>query len=331
MELRAYDPAAAADRFLNETDSARPAAGTRRRGRPADRPRRRSRSVTSPVTITWSPAAITSRRSQATQTRASSIAGRPSRSLQATPGPLLGHRRLGGEGAGDRLLARVQDADPEAVGGLDGEQGAGAAVEAGEHQHRLDRERADGVGGRPGRALGAAGGDDRDAGRAGFAIAARKLAGSGGGIVGRSGSSPDNMIRAACVQLLLIAMVVAAALGLAACGFGEEGIAVSKDDPNYNGAVLFATHCSGCHTLSAAGTQGTRQPRRAHPGPEPQPANRDLRRRALRDPERRLLRGDHAPEHRRRQGGRRGRANSSPSTRAAKPRNPRPGPARRSP
>ena len=52
-------------------------------------------------------------------------------------------------------------------------------------------------------------------------------------------------------------MVVAAALGLAACGFGEEGISVSKDDPNYDGAVLFATHCSGCHTLSAAGTQGT--------------------------------------------------------------------------
>jgi mono/diheme cytochrome c family protein len=48
-----------------------------------------------------------------------------------------------------------------------------------------------------------------------------------------------------------------AALSLAACGFGEEGLSVSKDDPNYNGAVLFATHCSGCHTLSAAGTQGT--------------------------------------------------------------------------
>ena len=56
---------------------------------------------------------------------------------------------------------------------------------------------------------------------------------------------------------LIIATVVAAALGLAACGFGEEGVSVSKDDPNYNGAVLFATHCSGCHTLSAAGTQGS--------------------------------------------------------------------------
>jgi cytochrome c551 len=48
-----------------------------------------------------------------------------------------------------------------------------------------------------------------------------------------------------------------AALALGACGFGEEGISVSKDDADYNGAVTFATHCSGCHTLSAAGTQGT--------------------------------------------------------------------------
>jgi mono/diheme cytochrome c family protein len=52
-------------------------------------------------------------------------------------------------------------------------------------------------------------------------------------------------------------MAVAAAIVLAACGFGKEGISVSEDDPNYNGAVLFASHCSGCHTLSAAGTQGS--------------------------------------------------------------------------
>ena len=56
---------------------------------------------------------------------------------------------------------------------------------------------------------------------------------------------------------LATALSILAVLGLAACGFGEEKISVSKDDPNYNGAVLFATHCSGCHTLGAAGTQGT--------------------------------------------------------------------------
>jgi len=56
---------------------------------------------------------------------------------------------------------------------------------------------------------------------------------------------------------LATALAVSAAIVLAACGFGKEGIAVSKDEPNYNGAVLFATHCSGCHTLKAAGTQGS--------------------------------------------------------------------------
>ncbi|HEX8754486.1 MAG TPA: c-type cytochrome [Solirubrobacterales bacterium] len=57
--------------------------------------------------------------------------------------------------------------------------------------------------------------------------------------------------------VLVIAMVIAAALGLTACGFGQEGISVSKSSPYREGAELFATHCSGCHTLAAAGTQGT--------------------------------------------------------------------------
>src|SRR6185436_5459808 len=56
--------------------------------------------------------------------------------------PLVGDGRLGREAAGYLLLAGVQDADAEVVGGLDGEQRARAAIEAGEHQHRLDRERA---------------------------------------------------------------------------------------------------------------------------------------------------------------------------------------------
>jgi mono/diheme cytochrome c family protein len=57
--------------------------------------------------------------------------------------------------------------------------------------------------------------------------------------------------------MILIAAVIAAALGISACGYGEQGLAVKQDSPNYNGAVLFAQHCSGCHTLSAAGTQGS--------------------------------------------------------------------------
>lgn len=58
-------------------------------------------------------------------------------------------------------------------------------------------------------------------------------------------------------QALITATALLAALGLAACGFGEEGVSVSEDDPAHAGAVLFATHCSGCHTLGAAGTQGS--------------------------------------------------------------------------
>jgi len=32
---------------------------------------------------------------------------------------------------------------------------------------------------------------------------------------------------------------------------------VSDDDPDYEGAVLFAERCSGCHTLRAAGAKGS--------------------------------------------------------------------------
>jgi mono/diheme cytochrome c family protein len=32
---------------------------------------------------------------------------------------------------------------------------------------------------------------------------------------------------------------------------------VSSSDPDHEGAVIFAERCSGCHTLSAAGTQGS--------------------------------------------------------------------------
>ena len=56
---------------------------------------------------------------------------------------------------------------------------------------------------------------------------------------------------------LITAVAILAALGLAACGFGEEGVSVAENEPGHGGAVLFATHCSGCHTLSAAGTQGS--------------------------------------------------------------------------
>jgi cytochrome c553 len=53
--------------------------------------------------------------------------------------------------------------------------------------------------------------------------------------------------------------VVAASAGVAACG--EQGVSLNAkhgDNPTIKrGAALFAARCSGCHTLSAAGTQGS--------------------------------------------------------------------------
>jgi mono/diheme cytochrome c family protein len=43
--------------------------------------------------------------------------------------------------------------------------------------------------------------------------------------------------------------------GMSACG--SQGISVSKSSPYYKGAVLFRDHCSGCHTLSTVGAEGS--------------------------------------------------------------------------
>ena len=53
--------------------------------------------------------------------------------------------------------------------------------------------------------------------------------------------------------LLLIALAAVAA----ATGCGTQGIQVSSDDPTHEGAEIFAQRCSGCHTLTPAGTEGT--------------------------------------------------------------------------
>jgi mono/diheme cytochrome c family protein len=57
------------------------------------------------------------------------------------------------------------------------------------------------------------------------------------------------------VRAPLAVIAVLAALALAACG--SEGVQVSSDEPEYAGAELFVQRCSGCHTLSAAGAQGS--------------------------------------------------------------------------
>ncbi|MGI8730616.1 MAG: c-type cytochrome [Solirubrobacteraceae bacterium] len=55
--------------------------------------------------------------------------------------------------------------------------------------------------------------------------------------------------------VLTAAFLLAAAAIAAGCG--SNSIQVAKDDPNRQGAVLFAERCGSCHTLEAAGTQGS--------------------------------------------------------------------------
>jgi mono/diheme cytochrome c family protein len=57
-------------------------------------------------------------------------------------------------------------------------------------------------------------------------------------------------------RVLLIAALLAATAGsVAACG--EEGISSSLTPEQRHAAQVFDERCSGCHTLSVAGTQGS--------------------------------------------------------------------------
>jgi mono/diheme cytochrome c family protein len=56
-------------------------------------------------------------------------------------------------------------------------------------------------------------------------------------------------------RLILLGALAVSPLALGACG--SEGIQLSKSDPNYRGAQIFAQRCAGCHTLDVAGTQGS--------------------------------------------------------------------------
>lgn len=56
-------------------------------------------------------------------------------------------------------------------------------------------------------------------------------------------------------SILLPLLALALALPLAACG--EQKIEVPASSPQHAGAELFQQRCAGCHTLSAAATQGS--------------------------------------------------------------------------
>lgn len=54
---------------------------------------------------------------------------------------------------------------------------------------------------------------------------------------------------------LVLLCALAASATLVACG--SQGIQLAENDPDYAGARIFEQRCSGCHTLKAAGAQGS--------------------------------------------------------------------------
>jgi mono/diheme cytochrome c family protein len=55
--------------------------------------------------------------------------------------------------------------------------------------------------------------------------------------------------------LLLAVLLLAVSAAVSACG--QHGNQLAANDPDRQGAELFEAHCSGCHTFSVAGTEGS--------------------------------------------------------------------------
>ena len=66
---------------------------------------------------------------------------------------------------------------------------------------------------------------------------------------------PRTPARARAGRGALALVSVVGAASLAACG--SQGISVPTSSTYYRGAVLFREHCSGCHTLTVVGAQGS--------------------------------------------------------------------------
>jgi mono/diheme cytochrome c family protein len=69
----------------------------------------------------------------------------------------------------------------------------------------------------------------------------------------RTGPGPIYSPRMKAAVTLLALLACAAIFG--ACG--SQGVQIAKTSPYHRGAVLFRDHCSGCHTLSLVGAQGS--------------------------------------------------------------------------
>ena len=52
-------------------------------------------------------------------------------------------------------------------------------------------------------------------------------------------------------------LLITVAVVATAAGCGTQGVQVPDNDPDHAGAEIFAQRCSGCHTLTPAGTEGS--------------------------------------------------------------------------
>jgi mono/diheme cytochrome c family protein len=72
-----------------------------------------------------------------------------------------------------------------------------------------------------------------------------------------------------------ISLALLAAAAIAAAGCGSKGVVSDSDPTVEQGGQMFAQRCSGCHTLTPAGTQGsgTRELRAQGPNLDQRPEN----------------------------------------------------------
>jgi mono/diheme cytochrome c family protein len=62
-------------------------------------------------------------------------------------------------------------------------------------------------------------------------------------------------------------LLIAVAVLAAAAGCGTQGIQVPAGDPTHEGAQIFSERCSGCHTMTPAGTEGSANRSERQQGP----------------------------------------------------------------
>ena len=63
-------------------------------------------------------------------------------------------------------------------------------------------------------------------------------------------------------------LLIAVAVVATAAGCGTQGVQVPDNDPDHQGAEIFAQRCSGCHTLTPAGTEGSANRSQRQQGPD---------------------------------------------------------------